>query len=89
MLRRFSFPARKTRKNHTRNLVRDKSFVLSLTPQHSRTLQPVDFSAQTPGSGVEPTLHPLHRLLYTLLHTLLYREAAYVPMVIWQIKTLG
>src|SRR4030095_14051397 len=83
MLRRFSFQARKTRESHTRNPVRNKSSVLSLIPQHSLSRQPVDFSTQTPGKGVEPTLHPLHRLLYTLLHALLYREAAYVSVVTW------
>ena len=65
-LGRFSFYLRtKTRKNCTRDPVRDISSVMSLTSRHCLPLQPVDFSAQKPGNVVEPTLHPLHRLLYT------------------------
>jgi hypothetical protein len=84
-LGRFSFYLRtKTRKKCTRDPVRDISFVMSLTSRHCLPRQPVDFSTQTPGNGVEPTLHPLHRLLYTLL----YREYSHVSVVIWQTKTL-
>jgi hypothetical protein len=84
-LGRFSFYLRiKTRKNCTRDPVRDISSVMSLTSRHSIPRQPIDFTAKNPGNGVEPTLHPLHRLLYILL----YREAVYVSVVIWQIKTL-
>lgn len=79
-LGRFSFYLRtKTRKNCTRDPVRDISSVMSLTARHISPSQPIDFTAQSPGNGVEPTLHPLYRLLDTLL----YREAVYVSVVIW------
>src|SRR4030095_1881051 len=41
---------------------------MSLTPRHASCWYPLDLSGESPCQGVESTLHPLNRLLYTLLY---------------------
>jgi hypothetical protein len=41
---------------------------MSLTPRHTSCRYPLDLLGESPCQGVEWTLHPLNRLLYTLLY---------------------